>query len=61
MHILITGNQGFIGPVLTRLAREAGHETTGLDIGYFETCVSPLTPDILPDRQIVRDLSLIHI
>jgi nucleoside-diphosphate-sugar epimerase len=56
MHILITGNQGFIGPVLTRLAREAGYRTTGLDIGYFETCVSPLTPDILPDRQIVRDI-----
>ncbi len=56
MHILITGNQGFIGPVLTRLAREAGHRTTGLDIGYFEDCVSPLTPDILPDRQIVRDI-----
>lgn len=56
MHILITGNQGFIGPVLARLAREAGHKTTGLDIGYFETCVSSLTPDILPDRQIVRDI-----
>lgn len=56
MHILITGNQGFIGPILTRLAREAGHATTGLDIGYFETCLSPLTPDILPDRQIVRDI-----
>ena len=56
MHILITGNQGFIGPVLTRLAREAGHRTTGLDIGYFETCVSPLTPDILPDRQAMAIL-----
>jgi nucleoside-diphosphate-sugar epimerase len=49
---LITGNQGFIGPVLTRMAQARGHHVTGLDIGYFQDCGE----DWAPDRQIVRDM-----
>jgi nucleoside-diphosphate-sugar epimerase len=49
---LITGNQGFIGPVLTRMAQARGHHVTGLDIGYFQDCGE----DWSPDRQIVRDM-----
>jgi nucleoside-diphosphate-sugar epimerase len=56
MHLLITGNQGFIGPILVRLAKEAGHNVTGLDIGYFEDCVAGSMPEVKPDRQIVRDI-----
>jgi nucleoside-diphosphate-sugar epimerase len=56
MHVLVTGNQGFIGPVLVKLARQAGHTVTGLDIGYFADCLPQNTTDILPDRQIVRDI-----
>jgi nucleoside-diphosphate-sugar epimerase len=52
----VTGNQGFIGPVLTRMAQARGHHVTGLDIGYFETCVSRPEADGLADRQIVRDI-----
>ena len=52
MHLLVTGNQGFIGPVLTRMAQARGHRVTGLDIGYFQHC----GPDWPADRQIVRDM-----
>jgi nucleoside-diphosphate-sugar epimerase len=48
----VTGNQGFIGPVLTRMAQMRGHHVTGLDIGYFRDC----GPDVKPERQIVRDM-----
>ena len=38
MKILVTGHQGYIGCVLARLVREAGHEVVGLDIGLFVGC-----------------------
>jgi len=56
MHLLITGNAGFIGPVMTRLAKEWGHSVTGLDVGYFKACIPEGQSDILPDRQIWRDI-----
>jgi nucleoside-diphosphate-sugar epimerase len=52
----VTGNKGFIGPVLTRLAQGRGHHVTGLDIGYFESCVSRPQADGPAGRQIVRDI-----
>lgn len=56
MHILITGNQGFIGPVLTRQAREAGHRVSGLDCGYFAAATPNPSANAEPDRQIIRDI-----
>ncbi len=56
MRLLVTGNQGFIGPTLTRMAQARGHVVKGLDIGYFEDCISRPEADALPDGQIVRDI-----
>ena len=56
MHIMITGNAGFIGPVMTRLAKEWGHRVTGLDVGYFKDCIPDGQRDVSPDRQIWRDI-----
>jgi len=56
MRLLVTGNQGFIGPVLVRMAQSRGHFVVGLDIGYFEECLSRPQADALADRQIVRDI-----
>ena len=56
MRLLITGNTGFIGPVMTRLAKEQGHAVTGLDVGYFAECVPEGMEDVPPDRQIWRDV-----
>jgi nucleoside-diphosphate-sugar epimerase len=38
MNILITGHRGYIGPHLVKLLKESGHQVTGVDIGYFDTC-----------------------
>jgi nucleoside-diphosphate-sugar epimerase len=56
IHLLVTGNQGFIGPVLTRMAQARGHRVTGLDIGYFEDCVARPRADGVADSQILRDI-----
>jgi nucleoside-diphosphate-sugar epimerase len=56
MHLLITGNTGFIGPIMTRLASEWGHTVTGLDVGYFKDNLGHGSVDIPPDRQIWRDI-----
>ncbi|WP_067985966.1 NAD-dependent epimerase/dehydratase family protein [Nocardia caishijiensis] len=39
MRVLVTGHQGYLGTVMVPLLRAAGHEVTGLDIGYFADCV----------------------
>lgn len=38
------------------MAQARGHRVTGLDIGYFEDCVSRPEADGRPDAQIVRDI-----
>jgi nucleoside-diphosphate-sugar epimerase len=38
MKILVTGHRGYIGPHLVKLLKEAGHQVTGVDIGYFDGC-----------------------
>jgi nucleoside-diphosphate-sugar epimerase len=56
IRLLVTGNQGFIGPVLTRMAKARGHDVVGLDIGYFEDCLADPDRAVLPDHQIRRDI-----
>jgi nucleoside-diphosphate-sugar epimerase len=54
MKILVTGNQGYIGSVLTPLLQEQGHEVVGYDIGYYAQCLlQPLKTDI---HQIIKDI-----
>jgi nucleoside-diphosphate-sugar epimerase len=52
MRIFLTGAEGFIGPVVWRLLRNAGHELTGLDAGYFGGSSSAES-----SRRDVRDLT----
>ncbi len=35
MRILVTGYSGYIGPVMSTILTNAGHEVIGLDTGYF--------------------------
>lgn len=53
--ILVTGNQGYIGSVLTRKLREYGNNIIGLDAGIFRDAVfgSPRMP---PHQQIYKDI-----
>ena len=36
MNILITGNRGYIGSMLTQLIIEKGYNVTGLDTNYYQ-------------------------
>ena len=54
MRILITGNLGYIGSVMSNIVLNEGHELIGYDIGYFKDC---LTSEYIPvSKQINKDL-----
>ncbi len=54
MKILVTGNLGYIGSVLTPLLNQQGHQVVGLDCGYFKDCLlSPVNDDV---KQITKDI-----
>ncbi len=53
MTILVTGNKGYIGTVLTEILRERGYDVVGYDTGYYKDNV--LTPVQDPARQITKD------
>ena len=54
MKVLLTGNQGYLGTVMTPVLQAAGHEVTGLDTGWFAGCVLGPVPSDPPTLQ--RDL-----
>ena len=60
MKILITGNMGYIGPVLNReIRRSFPHaEIWGFDSGYFAHCLTNAThlPECEIDRQVFGDM-----
>ena len=58
MKILVTGNHGYIGTVLTSVLLEKGYEVVGLDIDYFRDCsLEPVKDDF---SQIKKDLGSIE-
>lgn len=38
MNILVTGNNGYIGSILTELLLRKGYDVTGFDTNYFKEC-----------------------
>ncbi len=54
MRILVLGNLGYVGTVLTRYLKARGHTVTGFDIGYFDDCT--LAEPVAPDRQHFGDV-----
>jgi nucleoside-diphosphate-sugar epimerase len=60
MHILITGNMGYVGPIVIRHLRATWpHATlTGFDAGFFAHALTaaPHVPETLLDRQIFGDI-----
>jgi len=38
MNVLVTGNNGYIGSMLTHLLLEKGYQVTGLDTSYYRGC-----------------------
>lgn len=57
MKLLITGHDGYIGSVLSRVARAEGHDVVGLDTFLFQGCGFGREPDEVPSiRHDVRDV-----
>jgi len=54
MKVLVTGNLGYIGTVLTEVLESRGHDVTGLDIGWFRSCSLEAVRG--PRRQLIRDV-----
>lgn len=59
MRVLVTGNRGYIGTVLTPILERAGHDVSGLDIDLYRRCSyapgGPL-PDVGTLQKDVRDV-----
>lgn len=56
MKVLITGHLGYVGPIMVKRFREAGHFVCGFDTGYFRECIDPNALLVPPDREIVKDI-----
>lgn len=55
--VLVTGDRGYIGSVLTQVLAERGYEARGLDTGYYADClVGSPPPAYEAVTQDVRDL-----
>ncbi len=54
MNILVTGNRGYIGSVLTEVLLERGYKVTGYDIDYYADC--QIYEFNQPIRQIKKDV-----
>lgn len=58
MKIFVTGDQGYIGAVLTPFLRSAGHQVDGLDLGLYDRCDFLGGPEPTPARRPrdIRDI-----
>ncbi len=56
MNVLITGHEGYIGPVMIRAFRRAGHRVVGLDTGYFRNCMTAGMWKAEPEHELDRDI-----
>lgn len=57
-NVLVTGNLGYVGSVLTGTLRRRRFHVTGLDIGYFKGC--EFSAPAAPHRQIIKDIRTIE-
>lgn len=58
MKVLVTGHEGYIGPVLVCALQADGHTVEGLDAGYFRECVFRPSPEIPALDKDIRDVSV---
>ena len=54
MRILVTGNKGYIGTVLTQILVEKGYEVVGYDVEYYKDCSLETVQDTF--AQISKDI-----
>ena len=59
MKVLLTGHQGYLGTVMAPVLRAAGHDVTGLDVGWFADCVLGPAPADPPGLHLdLRDVGV---
>ncbi len=57
MKVLVSGNKGYIGSVLTPLLTERRYEVRGYDVGYYEDCMLHAVSEKYPQiRKDIRDI-----
>jgi len=57
VRVLLTGHEGYLGAVVARALREAGHQLVGLDAGFFAGCdLGPPAPALDDVGRDVRDV-----
>ena len=57
MRILVTGHNGYIGPVMVPLLLAAGHDVAGLDSDLFDECTfTDAIPRVPAVRKDIRDI-----
>ena len=58
MRVLVTGNLGYIGSVLTLELQKKGYIVTGFDIGYYKDCLLyPVNNKFLQISKDIREIS----
>jgi nucleoside-diphosphate-sugar epimerase len=59
MKVLVSGDKGFIGTLITPMLLQAGHEVGGLDTDLYELCTfGSLLPNVPSLRKDIRDVEL---
>lgn len=62
MRVLMTGHDGYIGPVMLAMFQAAGHQVTGLDSFFFRGCSAAREPAPVPALRLdVRDVEERHL
>jgi nucleoside-diphosphate-sugar epimerase len=57
MRVLVTGNHGYIGAILTRMLTDSGHAVVGLDNDLYLSCMYGSWENTLPTiRKDIRDV-----
>ena len=57
-RILVTGDKGYIGSVLTSVLLDRGYAVNGLDIGYYVDCLLEPAPEYPSVCRDIRDLTV---
>src|SRR5438105_243593 len=58
MRVLVTGHEGYLGTIMSRVLVDAGHDVVGLDSGLFRGCLLGPAPESLPALTVdLRDVS----